>query len=75
LRIASIYSILGQLGAQLDAADCLPIRTSRIAKTFIWSDVITFLIQSGGGGLEVNQSMANLGAKVGFTPSPRRAVD
>jgi hypothetical protein len=80
--IASVYTILGQLAARNDADGLVPIRPTRIAKTFVWSgqcfralsspkdvahapaDVITFLIQAGGGGLEVQASSANIGAKV-----------
>jgi hypothetical protein len=64
---ASVYAILGQLGSHLDADDCMPISTAGIAKTFIWSDVITFTIQSGGAGLEPNPKvhiLVVIGSKV-----------
>jgi hypothetical protein len=61
---ASVYSILGQIAWRLEADDCLPIRATKVAKYFIWSDVITFLIQSSGGGMQVQQSLSNIGSKV-----------
>jgi hypothetical protein len=79
--IASIYAILGQFAARIDADDLVPIKPARIAKTFVWSgqyrelntfvksrscpiDVVTFLVQAGGGGLEVSASMAQTGSRV-----------
>jgi hypothetical protein len=35
--IASVYAILGQFAARIDADDLVPIKPSRIAKTFVWS--------------------------------------
>lgn len=64
-----MYAILGQIALRQEADDCLPIRPTKIAKYFIWSDVITFLIQSSGGGMEVNQDLSNIGSKVKILPS------
>lgn len=33
-------------------------------RIFVWSDVITFLIQAGGGGLQVQSSTADIGNKL-----------
>jgi len=53
------------LGPEVSA--CLPVRATRLAKIFVWSDVITFWIQAGGGGLtaSANPDTANIGSKVG----------
>jgi hypothetical protein len=64
LVLASVYAILGQMALRLNADDCLPISATKIAKYFIWSDVVTFLIQSGGGGMQVQQSLSITGSKV-----------
>ncbi|KAF8147932.1 RTA1 like protein-domain-containing protein [Mycena galopus ATCC 62051] len=70
LFLATNYMLLSHLAQSFDeevAERCLPIRRSRITKIFVWSDVTTFLVQSGGGGLTAmrnNISLAKLGTKV-----------
>ncbi|KAF4575418.1 hypothetical protein EYR36_006777 [Pleurotus pulmonarius] len=50
--IASTYALLGHLATYLDSGDLLPlVSPRRITLAFVASDVITFLIQAGGGGL------------------------
>ncbi|KAF7432587.1 hypothetical protein PC9H_004529 [Pleurotus ostreatus] len=50
--IASTYALLGHLATYLDCGDLLPlVRPSRITIAFVTSDVVTFLIQAGGGGV------------------------
>jgi hypothetical protein len=63
IHLASCYSVLGQMASRLRAEDCLPIRASRVAAIFVWSDVVTFIIQAAGGSLEIKISTADLGAK------------
>lgn len=64
--------LLSDLAKSFDddvANRCLLIRHSRITKIFVWSDVFTFLLQSGGGGLTAmdNVKLANLGSTVCIT--------
>ena len=48
------------------AKDCLWLKSSIIVKLFVWSDVITFLVQASGSGMEVNESMADIGSDVSW---------
>ncbi|KAJ7144110.1 RTA1 like protein-domain-containing protein [Mycena epipterygia] len=70
LFLATDYVLLARLVATFDdevADRCLLIRSSRIVKLFVWSDVTTFLLQSSGGSLTANKnnaSLANLGNKI-----------
>ncbi|KAF8176608.1 RTA1 like protein-domain-containing protein [Mycena galopus ATCC 62051] len=70
LFLATNYMLLSHLAQSFDeevAERCLPIRRSRITKIFVWSDVTTFLLQSGGGGLTAtknNVSLAKLGTDI-----------
>jgi hypothetical protein len=68
--LATDYTLLAHLAATFDqevSDNCMLIRTSRIVKIFVWSDVATFFLQSSGGGLTAtkNVNLANLGNKVG----------
>ncbi|KAM0755959.1 hypothetical protein T439DRAFT_362017 [Meredithblackwellia eburnea MCA 4105] len=63
--LAMDYVLLNRLAmtvGQTAADDCLIIPARRIVKIFIWSDVITFLLQMGGGGLSAanNENMAKI---------------
>ncbi|KAF9498931.1 RTA1-domain-containing protein [Pleurotus eryngii] len=50
--IASTYALLGHLATYLECGDLLPlVRPRRITTAFVTSDVLTFLIQAGGGGM------------------------
>ncbi|EUC54158.1 RTA1-domain protein [Rhizoctonia solani AG-3 Rhs1AP] len=64
--IATVYMLLGRLALALSADDLLLIRASRITKVYIISDVVTLIIQSGGGsmGISSSESMRNLGSKL-----------
>jgi hypothetical protein len=62
--LASVYAVLGEIALRQGADDCLPVRPTKIAKYFIWSDVLTFLVQAGGGGMEVKEDLSNIGSKV-----------
>ncbi|KAJ7072880.1 RTA-like protein, partial [Mycena amicta] len=66
LFLATDYAILSHLTATFDTAvtqRCLLIRPTHIVKIFVWSDVLTFLLQAAGGSLTTskNHSAANLG--------------
>ncbi|KAJ7134562.1 RTA1 like protein-domain-containing protein [Mycena epipterygia] len=70
LFLATDYMLLARLAATFDkevSDRCLLIRSSRIVKFFVWSDVTTFFLQSSGGGLTAtknNATLANLGNKI-----------
>ncbi|KAJ7254406.1 RTA1 like protein-domain-containing protein [Mycena haematopus] len=69
LFLTTDYMLLSHLARTFDeevANRCLLIRHSRITKIFVWSDVLTFLLQSGGGGLSTSKdaSVANLANKI-----------
>ena len=51
LFAASIYMILGRLIVLLDADHLSLIRTKWLTKVFVLGDVLSFLAQSGGGGM------------------------
>ncbi|KAJ5327677.1 hypothetical protein N7452_008067 [Penicillium brevicompactum] len=48
---ASIYMILGRIIRVLNGASCSMVRPSWLTKIFVTGDVLSFLIQSGGGGM------------------------
>ncbi|KAF7340885.1 hypothetical protein MSAN_02118000 [Mycena sanguinolenta] len=58
LFLATDYMLLSHLARSFDeevSDRCLLIRDSRITKIFVWSDVLTFLLQSGGGQFFVDR--------------------
>jgi hypothetical protein len=59
--------LLAHLSSHLDSGDLLIVPPRRLAVIFVSSDVMTFLIQSGGGGLSASHdiSTANMGMHVG----------
>jgi hypothetical protein len=61
--LAQNYIILPRLATWLDSEDCLFLPSRIIVRLFVWSDVITFWLQGGGGGLTAaqNSTMANIG--------------
>ncbi|KAE9395155.1 RTA1-domain-containing protein [Gymnopus androsaceus JB14] len=65
--LATEYMLLSRLATSLGqdiADDCLLIPARRITKFFVWSDVITFWIQAGGGALSVNLKLSLVGTKI-----------
>ncbi|KAJ5943710.1 hypothetical protein N7516_003878 [Penicillium verrucosum] len=48
---ASIYMILGRIIRLLNGASCSLVRPSWLTKIFVTGDVLSFFIQSGGGGM------------------------
>lgn len=71
LFLAQDYMLLPRLARWLDAEASLFLRPSRIVKIFVWSDVLTFLLQAGGGGLTATdkETSRNLGRWVSIRPS------
>ncbi|CAA7266361.1 unnamed protein product [Cyclocybe aegerita] len=65
--IAADYVLLGRIAGHLNAGQYLLIPARRITVVFVLSDVITFLIQAGGGGISASADTASkkdLGSKV-----------
>ncbi|WWD09504.1 hypothetical protein V865_007628 [Kwoniella europaea PYCC6329] len=55
--LAALYVLLGRITQHLDGAKYLrPIKPEKVAKIFVWSDVITFLIQGNASGLLSNDN-------------------
>ncbi|KAL4910531.1 hypothetical protein BDW74DRAFT_172002 [Aspergillus multicolor] len=64
LFAASIYMVLGRIILTLNAGSISPIRPNWLTKTFVTGDVLSFLLQSGGGGMQAKASTAE-GARMG----------
>jgi len=54
--IATLYMLLNRISGLLQCLQYLWIRPTRITTLFVTSDVITFLIQAGGGSFSVATS-------------------
>ncbi|ETS74388.1 hypothetical protein PFICI_14254 [Pestalotiopsis fici W106-1] len=64
---ASIYGMLGRTIAMTRGEAYSPIPPKKLTKVFVTSDVLSFLVQSGGGGILTNAkspSSIQLGEKV-----------
>ncbi|KAI7687277.1 hypothetical protein KC353_g20348, partial [Hortaea werneckii] len=66
LFAASIYMMLGRIVVMLDAQRALFIRVSWLTKIFVCGDVLSFLMQASGGGLQAsgNVDTINTGESV-----------
>ncbi|KAJ5338259.1 hypothetical protein N7452_004987 [Penicillium brevicompactum] len=53
LYAASIYMTLGRLIRRVDGEHLSPIRVSRLTKTFVWGDVLSFIVQGNSSSLSV----------------------
>ncbi|KAL2786277.1 RTA1 like protein-domain-containing protein [Aspergillus keveii] len=51
LFAASIYMLLGRIIRVLNASSISPIRVNWLSKIFVSGDVISFMLQGGGGGI------------------------
>ncbi|KAJ0282433.1 hypothetical protein COL940_005182 [Colletotrichum noveboracense] len=51
LLAASIYGMLGRLIILANGRDYSPVRPEILTKVFITSDILSILVQSGGGGI------------------------
>ncbi|KAJ4361248.1 hypothetical protein N0V95_002066 [Ascochyta clinopodiicola] len=66
LFAASIYMVLGRIMVALRGEEYSPIRPSRLTKTFVTGDIVSFYIQGGGGGLTA-LGMKSTGSKINFS--------
>ncbi|EMD40747.1 hypothetical protein CERSUDRAFT_111327 [Gelatoporia subvermispora B] len=58
--IATEYMVLGRLAGYLDCRQHLLIAPNKIARVFVISDVVTFLIQAGGASLSTAKTASAL---------------
>lgn len=56
LFAASIYMVLARIIRAVHGDKFSMIRPSRLTKTFVWGDVVSFYIQGGGGGMTAIRS-------------------
>lgn len=61
LMAASIYMLFGRLLVLLDCTSLSIMPSGHNTTIFVTGDTLSFLLQAGGGGLSVEQSMAILG--------------
>ncbi|KAL4928055.1 RTA1 domain-containing protein [Aspergillus undulatus] len=67
LFAASIYMLLGRIIRSLNASSLSPIRPTWLTKVFVTGDVLSFLLQSGGGGMQASAKdaeKADMGEKM-----------
>lgn len=53
LFAVSIYMTLGRLIRRVEGDHLSPIRVSRLTKTFVWGDVLSFIVQGNSSSLSV----------------------
>ncbi|KAF9019389.1 RTA1 like protein [Hymenopellis radicata] len=64
LYAASIYVILGRLIRYLGTEKLSVIPVRHLTKFFVCGDVLSFLVQSGGGGISAKSDTAEMGQKI-----------
>ncbi|CAE6378444.1 hypothetical protein RSOLAG22IIIB_11545 [Rhizoctonia solani] len=62
--IATVYMLLGRLALHLDADEYLLVKSRIITKLFLTSDIVTLLIQAGGGSMAASASAGKIGSKI-----------
>jgi hypothetical protein len=62
LFAASIYIVLGRIILLVDGEQCSLIRQKWLTKIFVTGDVISFVVQAGGGGIQAAGSLELLHA-------------
>lgn len=70
--IAGEYILLAHLSSYLRSPKFLLISPLAIAKTFIWSDITTFLIQAAGASISISHDIST--AKLGYHVSHRHKI-
>lgn len=61
---ASIYMLFGEIVKTLDASHLSIIPITKLTKIFVAGDILSLLLQSGGGGLMALSSKADFGEKL-----------
>lgn len=64
LYAATIYMIYGRLVLFVQAPEASIIMPTRITKIFVCGDVLSFLLQAGGGGMMAQEGMAKMGQTI-----------
>ncbi|KAJ5369579.1 RTA1 like protein [Penicillium cosmopolitanum] len=64
LFAASVYMVLARIIRSVRAEMYSVVPLNWVTKTFVISDVITFLVQAGGSGMMVNSSLSKVGQGV-----------
>ncbi|PYH87458.1 RTA1 like protein [Aspergillus ellipticus CBS 707.79] len=67
LLAASVYMVLGRIIRLVDGDARAPIRPSKLTKIFVTGDILSFLLQSGGGSILAQAKSASkmqLGSRV-----------
>ncbi|CAG8060038.1 unnamed protein product [Penicillium olsonii] len=64
LFAASVYMVLGRIIRSVKAEKYSVIRIDWLTKTFVLSDVLTFLLQAGASGMMATSSLTNIGQAV-----------
>lgn len=64
LYAATIYMIYGRIVILVNAPDASIIRPTRVTKIFVVGDVLSFFVQSGGGGMMAQAGKEDLGEKI-----------
>jgi hypothetical protein len=61
LFAASVYMVLARIIRSIHAEKYSILPLNWVTKTFVLSDIVTFLVQAGGSGMMVNSSLTNIG--------------
>lgn len=64
LFAASVYMVLARIIRSVHAEHHSVLPLNWVTKTFVLSDVITFIVQAGGSGMMVNSGLTNVGQGV-----------
>ncbi|KAL5321395.1 hypothetical protein ACEPPN_009353 [Leptodophora sp. 'Broadleaf-Isolate-01'] len=64
LYAATLYMIFGRIVVLVNNPKASIIQPTKVTKIFVIGDVIAFLLQSGGGGMMAQSSMADMGQKI-----------
>ncbi|TGO61014.1 hypothetical protein BOTNAR_0136g00170 [Botryotinia narcissicola] len=64
LYAATIYMIYGRIVLFVNAPSASVISPKNVTKVFVGGDVVSFLMQSGGGGMMATASMSSIGEKM-----------
>lgn len=64
LFAASVYMVLGRIIRSVSAERHSVIRINWLTKTFVFFDVLTFVIQAGGSGMMVNNDLTKIGENI-----------
>ena len=64
LFAAAVYMVLARIIRSVNGEKYSPIRINLVTKIFVTCDILTFIIQGGGGGMMAMSSLAKIGENV-----------